>query len=360
MSVDITLRPRKYTLDELRELYSRYSTDEADVNEWISAMQITGQLARRGNQYIPTNMGTEKKVTKPYYKTYEAELAGGRLDAKYPRFGISTQIKERTRIDPTEMQLVQYMDAKGNWIDVPERPKLSMQRPRNEYEKWRAEVVGLPADIRKKYPIKVATKTRKGTQLKVKIVGTVTRYFSPLILWGFSIESMVTFGVTGKGVNPRDLEIHGFKFQFETMGNITKEIENIGTKSTNVLKSWLETYNSEYYTLLTSSVSEVSEGVGSEPLVKAPGRITEIHLLDHDAKTVSETRARASASLPRKWYDLSASEVASRFELISDDIKGASGYHGRSTSYRKLRTGQTTLEQVLKKGKEGEGFGKRK
>jgi len=354
--IELTVRPRKYTLDELRELYSKYSTDERDFEEWVSAMQVTGQLARRAGQYIPSKIGTEKKVTKPYYKTYEAVLAGGRSDVELPRLGIKTLISERTRIDPTEMILMQYMDSKGKWIDIPERPKLSLQVPR-EGEKWRAEVVGFPVSIRRKYKIKVGTAGKKGTQLKVRVGGTITRYFSRLKLWGYNVEGMVTFGITGKGVNPRDLEIHGYEFPFETKGNITKEIENIGTKSTNVMKAWLDTYNSEYYNLLTSSVSEVSEGVSSEPLVEAPERRTKIHFLDHDAKTVSETRARASAMLPRKWYDMSVTEVASRFELVSDDIKGAEGYHGRSTSYRKLRTGQTTLEEVLKKGKEGEGFG---
>lgn len=361
MAIEITLRPRKYTLDELRELYARYSTDDRDFNEWLSAMQITRQLLRREDSYIPAEMSTEKKATRPYYKTFEAELAGGSSEARYPRFGISTQIKEKTRIDPTDMRLIQYKDKRGRWVDVPEQPKLSLQAPRNRYEKWRAEIVGLKG-VRSKYPIIVANTKKgiKGTQLKVRISGTITRYFSPLRLWGFNVESMVTFGITReKAKNPRDLELHGYKFPVESNGAITKEMARANDQSCEVMKEWLAMYNAEYYNLLESSANELCEGVAIDPVVNTPETKTEIRLKDNKAKTVNVDRAIVSAKLPSDWYEMSPSEVAIRFKSVSDDIDGARGYHGRSDNYYKLKSGQTTLGELFG-GKEGEGFAKRR
>ena len=362
MSIDISVRPKRYSLEELRELFNRYSTVARDFEEWLSAMQITGQLTKARGQYIPTKIGEIKTPAKPQYKEYEAVLAGGRSDVETPRFGIKTLVSEGTRVDPTEMYLIQYTDNKGNWVDVPERPKLSLQKPRSKYEKWRAEVVGLPADIRKKYPIKIAKGGKKGTILKVRIAGTISRYFSALRLWGYNVESMISFGVTGSAKNPRDLEIHGWDFPYETKGNITTEITNIGEKSIGVMAAWLQSFDVEYHNLFnacdSAGTAEPVPGTAYEPLVEAPATKSKIHLFDHDAKTVNPTRARASASLPRKWYNMSLSEVASLFALTSDDVGGARGYHGRGPDYRKLKTGQTTLGDILKKGKAGEGFKK--
>lgn len=365
MAIDITLRPRKYTLDELRELYNRYSTDESDFDEWISAMQITGQIARREDNYIPAGMETTKpKKVKPFTKEFEAVLAGGSSEIKYPRFGIRTLIKERTRVDPVEMKLIAYQNKNGRWIDVPEKPVLSLQSPR-EAEKWRAEVVGLRG-ARSKYPIIVANTDKgiKGTRLIVEISGTMKTYFSKLILWGFDLECMITFGITRtKAENPRDLEIHGYKFPFETFGAITKELATYRDKACDILREWLLSYNIEYYNLLTSSASgELCEGEGISPLQRVSRKNTELQLLDLNAKTVSETRARASAILPRDWPDMAPRDVAKLFELISDEIKQAKGYHGRNITgtYGKLISGQTTLKAVLERSKKGEGFAKTK
>jgi len=361
MSINIVVRPKKYSIDELRELFNKFSKDDGDFEEWLSAMQITGQLSKTKvkDQFIPTRIGKVKKPSRPQYKTYEIVLAGGRSDAEFPRIGIKTLIRERTRVDPTAMTLIQYMDEKGNWVNIPEKPKLSLQKPRPS-EKWRAEIVGLTGEARKKYPIKIARRGQKGTLVKVRIEGTIRRYFSRLRLWGYDVESMVSFGVTAEGKNPRDLELHCWQFPYETKGSIKSEITIIGEKSIAVMASWLEKFDIEYYNLFNScdaaGTTTPTPGTSYDPLIKAPDIKSKIHLLDHQAKTVNPTRARASAMLPRKWYDMNFGEVAALFSLTSDDVGEARGYKGRSSDYYKLKKGQTTLDKVLKKGKEGEGF----
>ncbi|MCX6822346.1 MAG: hypothetical protein NTW30_06235 [Candidatus Aenigmarchaeota archaeon] len=365
MSIDISVRPKRYSLEELRELFNRYSTVARDFEEWLSAMQITRQLEKKGKQYIPTKLGEEKTPAKPQDKIFQAVLAGGLSDAKYPRFGIKTLVSEGTRVDPTKMKLMQYMDAKGNWVDVPEQPELSIQKPRSKYEKWRAEVVGLPIDIRRKYPVKIAKSGKEGTLLKVKIEGTISHYFSVLRLWGYNVESMISFGVTAAGDNPRDLELHGWQFPYETKGTIGDEINIIGKKTLAVMPKWLEAVDIEYYNLFDkcndAGTTDPVPGTSYDPLIEAPSTKAMVELFDHKAKTVSKTRYKASASLPRKWYNMDDSAIAALFSLTSDNVDGARGYHGRGrkgSPYDKLRKGQVTLDEVLKKGKEGEGFKK--
>ena len=358
--IDIVVRPKRYTRDELQDLFSRYSDRDEDFEEFITAMQTTGQLEEQEDAFIPTVIKVEERKTRQY-KTFGTMLYGGKKDARYPRLGIHVLEREGMRLYPTEMQIIRYQDTKGRWITIPEAPSMKLTKPRS-YEKWRASI---PMEIIRKYDLKI------DTPIRVRIGSVSKRYFSRLRLWGYNLQAMVSFGETGGGKNVRDLEVHGWDFPFETKGLIRNEMTVIGMRSVEVMRGWLERYDMDYYGLLrkcedADTASEaippaLVEGVAPEPLMSAPRRKAEIHLLDHDAKTVDETRARVAASLPRNWYDLDPEQIAMLFTFPSvrdDDIGEAKGYHGRSGEYHARRQG--SLDEFLKKGKEGEGFKKKK
>jgi hypothetical protein len=192
------------------------------------------------------------------------------------------------------------------------------------------------------------------------------RYFGTLRLWGYGIQAMLSFGQTGEHKGDRQLELHGHDFAFETKGDIQVEIETIGSKILDVARSWLQKFDPEYYVFLTYGVNEAEttppqlvEGIGPEPLRVAPRRTQKIRFSDVKKGRIL---ADASGSLPKDWYEQNPDSMADLFGFSRpelDRIGDAHGYKGRGAGYQKLKRRQATLDEVLKKGKSGEGFKKK-
>ncbi len=364
--IRITVRPKKYTRKELQKLFSHYSEREEDFDEWISAMQKTGQLEERNGGFFPTKIKKEEKTAHPRYETFETILYGGKRDVKYPRIGIHVKESDSLHIYPTEMYLIKFKDKEGNWVRVPpsEQPKLRLTKPRSN-ERWRANI---PREIVKKYNLGL------DSDVRIRIESKTEKFFSSLRLWGYQFQSMISFGETAAGNNTRDLELHGWKFPFETGGRIKEEMREIGQKSLDVIQEWLRNYDSEYYSLFSRSLltqaapPELVEGMSPEPVTWKPRTKTEIQLVDHDAKTVANVRARATGSLPKYWDELPPDETALLFSFPSpgsDKVGFAHGYKGRTSTpkgksrYKKLTSRQRNLDDLLSSGKKGEGFKKK-
>ena len=350
--IAINVKARQYTLEELRELFSRFSDIDEDFEDFISAMQLTNQLVEtRDGVFAPTKISSRKLET-VRYESFPTVLAGGSSKIETPRTGIHA-LKREARLIPTEMRLIKYMDAKGNWIEVLERPSLRPQRPR-EHELWRAEI---PASIRKKYGIK------PGQNIRVAIGRVSKRYFSRLRLWGYNIQGMISFGETGKHQSDRDLEIHGFNFSYEAKPNLRGQMDLMGTKLLNVTMAWLESYDTIYHDIfLMGGVNQTEtksptpiEGIGPEPILSKPKTPSKLQFRDLQ-KGINI--ASASGKLPLDWHEMLPENVSSLFGFEEDNIGHAHGYKGRKEGYLKLKTMQTTLTEL--KQKEGFKKGKKK
>ncbi len=370
----IRVRPKSYTRSELKKLFQhKYSTKDEDFEEWFSAMEITGQIERRGNRYFPTMISTEKKPMKKTIqiipeinKTYAEKVKSISVFhwTKIPKIN-QDRIAIRAGEDWVKKEgipskiFINRIYKNGKWIELPksEKKELYPRIPRNyKIEKYLREI---PIPIVRKYGL-----TGK-EPIEIVITETRKKYFGTLRLWGYIIQAMLSFGQTGEHKGDRDLELHGYDFSFETKGNIVEEFEKIGTKILDVARSWLQKYDEEYYIFLTYGVNEEEttppdpvEGIGPEPVRNAPRRGQKIRFSDVKKGRII---AEATASLPKNWYEYNPDELANLFGFKKpedDRIGEAHGYKGRRETYKKLKKRQITLDEILKKGKEGEGFKK--
>ena len=77
ISIVVTPRAEGYTRKELKEEFNKYSTKNADLDEFIAAMIKTDQLVQRGEAYFPTSLSsTDEQIRKPEQREYVTELYG--------------------------------------------------------------------------------------------------------------------------------------------------------------------------------------------------------------------------------------------------------------------------------------------
>ena len=369
--ITIKVRPKRYSRAALQKEFNLFSESEDDFNEWLTAMQITGQLEEREGYFVPVKAPKEEEKKVAKYMDFETNLFGGKEKAELPRVGIRETWEEKRKYYPTEMEILSFIDATGKEIPIAkeDRLKFTFSKGRERYkdgelikkgEKWRAN---LPKPITDKYGIK------PHMTVHIKIGAVSKEYYQTLKLWGYAVEAMVSFGETSARVNPRDLELHGWQFPFETQGTIISELTKIGNAAIDVMGSWIATLDLDYARLLTSSRAAGTttetvppmkvEGASLyKPFINPPRKTVRVQLYDHDAKTVKPERYTAEGKLPTNWHELDPDSVALLFGFerpSADQVGNAKGYHGRKKDYRKLRAKKTTLDQ-LKSGKEGEGF----
>lgn len=371
--IEIRVRPKGYTQSELAILFKRkYSDKDEDFEEWLSAMEITGQLSLKRGRFYPTIVSEEMQ---PRQRQIELLPETEKTD-DMKRKGISvfhwTKVKKtgQSRIairageDWVKSEgipatiILQKVYKDGKWIDILEKPQMIPRTPR-EYtiEKYLTEI---PLPIVRKYGL-----TGK-EPVQIRLVKVVKAYFSSLRLWGYNVQAMLSFGHTAAHTRggERQLELHGYDFYYETMGNITDEMERWGSKILNIAQSWLNFYDPEYYVFIKYGTDEIEtippqpiEGIGPTPLRVALRRQSKIRFSDMKK---GRTIANASGSMPKEWYEQNPDEMAALFTIDTDSVGEAHGYKGRGTTYRQLKHKQITLDEVLKKGKTGEGFKRRK
>jgi hypothetical protein len=321
--INITVRPKSYSRDELKEMFSRYSTADSDFNEFMAAMLKTDQLEERKGGYFPTAVSVSEKATKQY-REYNTILYGGKKRAKYQRVAIRA-LKSDTSTDPTKMHITSYQDKKGNWHRVSELPSLTLAAPR-KYERWRANI---PSDIARKYGI------RSDTPIRVRIEGVTKRYFSQLSLWGYEIRGMISFGETHGHKEDRHLELRTDNFQFEVKGPLRDDMRVAGEKLLSITRKWLDTYDKEYSAFFDRSiVNEEGPHKGIDyavPLTKAPSRRqATIEFEDLDRGRII---ASAEATPARNWTEKDDGNTVGSFFLSRDDV--VHGYKGRDRTFRK-------------------------
>lgn len=320
--INITVRPKSYSRDELKKAFEKYSTSEADFDEFITAMMKTDQLAERRGAYYPTKVSSEIQDTKQY-RDFNAILYGGKKRARYQRVAIRTLEREPSRTDPTKMHITAYQDKAGAWHRISEHPALTLAAPR-KYERWRANI---PAAIVRKYNI------RQDTPIRVRIEGTTKRYFSSLTLWGYLAKGMTSFGETGKHKEDRHLELRADNFAFEIKGPIRNEMQNAGTKILSIARKWLDLYDKEYSAFFDRSiVTQEGPHTGVDfatPLTRPPAqRKSTITFEDLDK---GRHLADAEANLSRNWPDKADENSVGAFFLTQDRV--VHGYKGRDRKF---------------------------
>ena len=349
--IRITVRPKEYTRGELKNIFARYSEKEEDFEDWLSAMQTTGQLIEKGKKFYPATMPEYVERPTRQYKTLGVITYGGKKTVEDIRVAIRARAKEM-RETPTDMHLIAVYDKDGKRTDISEKPRLVAAAGRGSErrgEVWRANI---PAEIRRKYNIK------PGMEARIRIEGISKQYFSRLILWGYSVQAMISFGETGKHQQDRDLELHGWEFPYEVQPNIREQMALNGVRVLNILRSWVEKYDPIYSEIFLDGgvnqdeISSPNAGVEPTALVRPPRRKSHVQFRDLQK---GRTIAKAEGSLPRNWYELSPDDVAMLFTFPTpgaDTIGEAHGYKGRKGTYKKLKKRQITLDEVLK-NKEG-------
>jgi hypothetical protein len=333
--INITVRPKSYTREELKEMYSKYSENDADFNEFIAAMVKTDQLAERRGAFYPTQVTTETQATKQT-REFTAILYGGKKRARYQRVAIRSLKSDLTRTDPTKMHVTAYQDKGGKWHSVSERPSLTLVAPR-ESERWRANI---PAEIAKKYNIRVST------PIRVRVEGTTKHYFSQLTLWGYLARGIISFGETHKHQEDRHLEIRADDFAFEVKGPIRTEMKTAGEKIISITRKWLEIYDKQYAEYYGNSIiTETGPHTGVDyatPLTRPMRRTSTITFEDLDK---GANLGEAEGTLARNWQDKADENSVGSFFLVQDRV--VHGYKGRDRTFRVKgkKTGTTTVHK---------------
>ena len=296
--IEITIPSGRYTREELFDKLSRYFKTDEDLEMFITAMQETNQIVEVEPNVFETTAKREVKRRVPLYLTIppEDEVMGDRINQIYvfrwtyytykgrklPRIAIRAGAnwikKHGTPLRATLLKI--YKD--GRWINIPEKPVMLPGTPRypRTIEAYRAEI---PREIVRKYGI------TRDTPLRVKLETLVTNYLATLRLWGYAITCMIFFGETKGKANPRNLELLGEDFVYETRRNIREMLKAKSDKTMSLLLKWLEKIDLEYRGVLerciddnTATIQKPLEGVQPTPLKEEEGRIAKMKFLDLD------------------------------------------------------------------------------
>jgi len=308
--IEITIPSGRYTREELFDKLSKYFETDEDLEMFITAMQETNQLIElkeeekteeeKGKIIFATAEKKKVKRTTPLYLNIppESEIAEeDRINQisvfrytyytergeKKPRIAIragANWIKKHGT--PQSVTLIKIFKD-GKWIKIPEKPTFyPTKSPRypKTIEAFRAEI---PREIVRKYGI------TENTPLRVKMEMMVTGYLTTLKLWGYAITCMIFFGETKGKANPRNLELLGEDFVYETRRNIREMLKAKSDKTMSLLLKWLEKIDLEYRGVLerciddnTATIQKPLEGVQPTPLKEEEGRIAKMKFLDLD------------------------------------------------------------------------------
>jgi hypothetical protein len=359
--IQIKVIPKEYSLAQLKALFIKNTgnTSDEDFNEFISAMQKTGQITEtRRNFFRPT---VEVEITTPShsYLTISPEKkkpADTGIVAKKDTISVFHWVGGRINIragkewidkygTPEQVTLFKIFKD-GKWITLPlkERPTITTTRsPRypNTVEAYRSEI---PAAIVRKYGL-----TGK-EPVRLRIDRIVKNYLSYLQLYGYELDVMSFFGETknartsdprhAKGI--RDMELQGTRFPYETKGDITNEIRSRGDKALNVTQAWLEKYDEGYSLLFglskRSDVTPPNEGARIIPLIEKPSIDTRFILRDIEK---DRTILEATGSLPENWHaiGLDAILTQSKIKTVRDNRTSPRSFAGVSSYQATLTSG---------------------
>lgn len=351
----IKVIPKEYTRTELKKIFVKETGNHknTDFDEFISAMQKTGQIIQTGNKFIPTKQVELKTPKRKIYKTLDFEKKNEKnfkkgVEAKEDSITVFRWTKKpriafragKEWVDkhgtPVKIKLLKiYKDGKEIKIPRNEQPTITTTKsPRypKTIEAYRSEI---PAEIVKKYNLKGNEKIR------VRIDRLVKNYISYLELYGYQIDVMTFFGETGnasadqrhrKGI--RDMEMQGTRFTYETKGDITNEFRKRGDKALNVTQAWLEQYDEGYSLLYGYSkrkdIAPPNEGARIVPLIEKPEDETSFRLRDIEK---DHLKLEVRGKLPDNWPSLSNSAILVKAGLytVTDNRTGSRNFGGRKS-----------------------------
>lgn len=351
--ITIKIVPKEYTRKELKKRFTEEtgSRKNADFDEFISAMQKTGQIVQRGKNFIPTKQ-VEMRTPKRMYETLRPEKkkpSDKGIEPKKETISVFEWIPKKGRVairagkewvdeygTPVQIKLLKiYKDGKEIKIPRNEQPIIrATKSPRSPQgiEAYRSEI---PQRIVKKYNL------TGHEPVRVRIDRLVKNYISYLELYGYQIDVLSFFGETGKASADqrhrkgiRDMEMQGTRFTYETRGDITDEFRKRGDKALNVTQAWLEQYDEGYSLLYGYSkrkdIAPPNEGAEITPLIEKPEDETSFRLRDIEKdRLILEARGK----LPDNWPSLSNSAILVRAGLntVTDNRTGSRNFGGRKS-----------------------------
>lgn len=344
--INIIVRSKVYTEEELKGEFKRYSDDDGDFDEFIAAMIKTKQITRRADGFHPTTTTATSKTTEvDQYRVYNTQKHGGiakSTKGNYQRIAIAGKTWSK-KADPTNMYVSSYYSKKtGRFEPIKERiPLVSPDKPPvkpRQGERWRANI---PADIVREYKLKA------GQPIKVRVLTVTETYYGLLSLWGYKLGGMIAFGMTSKHQEDRKIELRAENFNMETYGKIKDEINSAGPKLLKTTEKWLELYDKQYYEFfnncgkLVTKEAPPHKGEYIEPVKTYPGKqssIIEFEDLDGRKPTV-----QYDGILPRNWVEKDESTLAASFYLRGQDYV-VHGYKGRDRKF-KAKKGEKKAKQ---------------
>jgi hypothetical protein len=356
--IRIIVLPKEYTLDEFKNLFIKNTgnTSDKDFDEFISAMQKTGQIVEsRKNIFRPT---VDVEITTPTHKylTIEPEKKTPRdkgIVAKNDSISVFRWVGKRINVragknwierygTPVQIKLLKIIkDGKEITLSKAEQPIITTTKsPRypNTIEAYRAEI---PAAIVRKYGL-----TGK-EPIRIRIDRLVKNYLSFLQLYGYEIDVMTFFGETKKEKRDtrhikgkREMELQGLIFPYETKGDISDEIRKRGDDALKLTQTWLEKYDAGYSLLFDDSqrkdVKPPSEGVGITPLIAKPE--VETRFILRDVEKDREVLVGAG-KLPENWHSIAVNTALKDVKIIKDNRTASRNFGGKSSYNATLTSG---------------------
>lgn len=312
--ITINIKTGAHPVEEIRQRILNYfkntTNPEANTDEFLTAMEITGQLKRKKNKYI-TSQKPGRTTKKEITETLPTISAGGR-----ERVGIHLKPEwEQKHGHPVTV----YLTAVRETPIKPVRLKEITPRPS---EAWRTEI---PTDIRKKYNIK------KGEPVTITITSTKKTGWQPLKLWGYSFTPTVTFEYNKTRRGMRTMELKITDIPFEIHHDIIAEKENAITKGTTLMRNWLKKFDPQYGSFFEEPSMEKIWGTPTSPMTKKPEIKPTIEFTDIDKGI---TIAQATAELTENWtqqtIDTLIEDFTTTIDLVAHGIKSI---YGRAERY---------------------------
>lgn len=314
--IKIMIKAGEYTLRELRSILSKEFKNREDLEKFITAMEKTNQLSRRGNKFVTEKLQEIVRTIYPEFTTY---VYGGSSKAKQPRCGIRAGKEWQDKYGfPEELHITSIRQRDGKWIPITKEDRVTISaikgRTPEGKEAWRAH---LPRDLNRKYNIKCPTgvESDRNTKIRVAVTTRAKGYFVTLILWGYSIHVEQTFNYNRTSQGKRNIELRAEDFAYSTGRNITELQENYCEKVKRIKDKWCKKFDPEYHYLFNTAYAEES-GRGVTQYKEEPTLTSKVILYDVGKR---RTLGRAEAVMPR-WYFQDENEIINRLITIADGV----------------------------------------
>ena len=303
--IEILVKAGSHTIEEIRQRLRHFfrgtTNPEKNIDEFLLAMEVSGQLKRRGDRYITSQRPGRIRRT-AITETQPTISAGGR-----ERVGVHLPKGwEEEHGHPVRV----YLTAVRGTPIPPVRLKELTPRPS---EAWRAEI---PAEIRRRYDIK------RRDEVTFTIESIKETGWQTLKLWGYSLRPAVTFEYKRTRRGMREMELIVTNIPFEVSRDIQEDVRTAIDKAQTLMRRWLKDFDVIYGSFFDEETIKKTWGTPTSPLTKKPSIAPTIRFTDLDRGI---TIAEAVAELPEGWAFMPVDDLVGHFsttiDLVAHEIK---------------------------------------